>query len=332
MARPTHDPVLTADARSARIADAPIEGAATQTRAAPLERSTASHIAPQLRALVVPIDCVELHPRNPRRGDVAAVAASLARFGQVKPVVVQQSTGYVIAGNHVLRAALSLGWTEIAANVEDLDDAESMALMLANNRTADLGGYDDTLLARSSRSSRQRTTSTRRQISQPRRTCTSSLARPGRSGATSSCAGTRPSPGMSGGCSGTRLSISSGRIRPGGVRSAAERRRRSRSSTTTSGPTGRACSSPRRCVSRRCGPGAPSTWRRRPGPSCISPSSSPSATLGSQRTRPGAGDPPGAHGAREPDPGRSLSAPGARPHARRRMLVGGALDGGGPRG
>ena len=106
-----------------------------------------AHIAPQLQALVVPIDSVELHPRNPRRGDVAAVAASLARFRQVKPIVVQRSTGYVIAGNHVLRAALSLGWTEIAANVEDLDDAEATALMLTDNRTADLGGYDDTLLA-----------------------------------------------------------------------------------------------------------------------------------------------------------------------------------------
>src|SRR5665811_1032409 len=72
MARTTHDPVLTADARSARIADAPIEGAATRTRAALLDRSDAPHIAPQLRALVVPIDSVELHPRNPRRGDVAA--------------------------------------------------------------------------------------------------------------------------------------------------------------------------------------------------------------------------------------------------------------------
>src|SRR5664280_2258119 len=100
-----------------------------------------------LRALAVPIDSVELHPRNPRLGAVAAVAASLARFRQVKPIVVQRSTSYVIAGNHVLRAALSLGWTEIAANVEDLDDAEAIALMLADNRTADLGGYDDTLLA-----------------------------------------------------------------------------------------------------------------------------------------------------------------------------------------
>jgi DNA modification methylase len=135
MARTTHDPALAARASSARIADAPPEG------------SSAPHIAPQLRALVVPIDSVELHPRNPRLGAVAAVAASLARFRQVKPIVVQRSTGYVIAGNHVLRAALSLGWTEIAANVQDLDDADAMALMLADNRTADLGGYDDTLLA-----------------------------------------------------------------------------------------------------------------------------------------------------------------------------------------
>ena len=109
--------------------------------------ATPAHIAPQLRALVVPIDSVELHPRNPRLGDVAAIAASLARFGQLKPIVVQRSTGYVCAGNHLVRAALSLGWTEIAANVEDLDDAEAIAFMLADNRAADLGGYDDTLLA-----------------------------------------------------------------------------------------------------------------------------------------------------------------------------------------
>jgi len=109
--------------------------------------SVSAHIAPQLRALVIPLDCVELHPQNPRLGDVAAVAASLRRFGQQKPIVVQRTTGYVVAGNHVVRAALSLGWTEIAANVEDLDDAEAIAFMLADNRTADLGGYDDTLLA-----------------------------------------------------------------------------------------------------------------------------------------------------------------------------------------
>ena len=122
---------------------------ATLTVPTPVNADDAApaRIAPQLRSLVVPIDSVELHPRNPRQGDVAAVAASLARFGLQKPVVVQRSTGYVVAGNHVLRAALSLGWTQIAASVEDLDDAEAIAFMLADNRTADLGAYDDSLLA-----------------------------------------------------------------------------------------------------------------------------------------------------------------------------------------
>jgi DNA modification methylase len=104
-------------------------------------------IAPALESLLVPIDSIETHPRNPRSGDIAAIAESLRRFGQQKPVVVQESTGWVVAGNHVLLAARSLDWTEIAANVVELDDAMATAFMLADNRTADLGGYNDALLA-----------------------------------------------------------------------------------------------------------------------------------------------------------------------------------------
>jgi site-specific DNA-methyltransferase (adenine-specific) len=104
-------------------------------------------IAPALVSLLVAIASVEPHPRNPRIGDVEAVAASLRRFGQQKPVVVQASTRYVVAGNHLLLAAQSLGWPEIAANVVELDDATAVAYMLADNRTSDLGGYDDILQA-----------------------------------------------------------------------------------------------------------------------------------------------------------------------------------------
>jgi DNA modification methylase len=118
----------------------------------PVASQTASQrivdlIAPPLRSLAIPLSSVELHPRNPRVGDVEAVAASLRRFGQQKPIVVQKSTGYVVAGNHVLRAASLLGWTEVAANVVELDDATATAFMLADNRTSDLGRYDDELLA-----------------------------------------------------------------------------------------------------------------------------------------------------------------------------------------
>ena len=120
---------------------------ATPSQGRRSSRTIGPRIAPALQALAVPIASIELHPRNPRIGDVEAVAASLRRFGQQKPIVVQATTRFVVAGNHLLRAAQTFGWTEIAANVEDLDDATAVAFMLADNRTADLGSYDDALLA-----------------------------------------------------------------------------------------------------------------------------------------------------------------------------------------
>lgn len=114
-----------------------------------------------LRPLLVPIDSVSQHPDNPRQGDAGAVAASLARFGQQKPIVVQKSTGWIVAGNHtqqgvrlvgemerVLEFGPGLDWTHIAVVFSDLDDLEAKAYAIADNRTSDLGTYDDERLAR----------------------------------------------------------------------------------------------------------------------------------------------------------------------------------------
>lgn len=103
-------------------------------------------ITPNLRPLAVPVASLALLPGNPRRGDVDAVAASLARFGQRKPIVVRASDRVIIAGNHTFQAAQRLGWEEIAAVLVDDDDATAQAYALADNRTAELGGYDDELL------------------------------------------------------------------------------------------------------------------------------------------------------------------------------------------
>ncbi len=103
-------------------------------------------ISADLLSLAVPIDSVTLHPRNPREGDVGAIVESLRRFGQLKPIVVQASTRFVVAGNHLLRAARELGWTEVAANVSDLDDRQARAFMVADNRTQELGTYDQDAL------------------------------------------------------------------------------------------------------------------------------------------------------------------------------------------
>lgn len=104
-----------------------------------------NNIAEQLRPLARPIDSLTLLPGNPRRGDIDAVARSYERFGQRKPIVAR-ADGTVIAGNHQLQAAQRLGWDEIAVVVVDDDDLTAKAYALADNRTGDLGAYDEELL------------------------------------------------------------------------------------------------------------------------------------------------------------------------------------------
>jgi DNA modification methylase len=103
-------------------------------------------IIESLKSLAVPIDSLQGLPGNPRRGDVDAVAASLSRFGQRKPIVVRRDDGTIIAGNHTWQAAKKLGWSEIAVAYVGDDDVTAQAYALADNRTAELGDYDDELL------------------------------------------------------------------------------------------------------------------------------------------------------------------------------------------
>lgn len=104
-------------------------------------------VLPDLHKLLIDVSSVTELPGNPRIGDVDAVAASLRRFGQRKPIVVRTADRTVIAGNHTLKAAKQLGWTQIAAVVVDDDEPTAKAFALADNRTGDLGSYDDHLLA-----------------------------------------------------------------------------------------------------------------------------------------------------------------------------------------
>jgi len=100
-------------------------------------------IAPDLQSLAQPIDTLHLLDGNPRRGNVEAVARSYDQFGQRKPFVARRD-GTVIAGNHQLLAARSLGWTELAVVYVDGGDPLASAYALADNRIGDLGTYDET--------------------------------------------------------------------------------------------------------------------------------------------------------------------------------------------
>jgi DNA modification methylase len=104
-------------------------------------------IAADLVPLAFAVDKLRLLPGNPRRGNVDAVKRSLQAFGQRKPIVVRRSDLVVIAGNHTLQAAQALGWAEVAVVWVDDDDTTSKAFALADNRTAELGDYDNEALA-----------------------------------------------------------------------------------------------------------------------------------------------------------------------------------------
>lgn len=105
------------------------------------------NIREEIKMLSHPITEFKTHPRNVRQGDVGAITESLNAHGQYRAIVVQKSTGYVLAGNHTLLAAKSLRWTEIAATFVDCDDDQALRILLVDNRANDLAMYDDHGLA-----------------------------------------------------------------------------------------------------------------------------------------------------------------------------------------
>ena len=95
----------------------------------------------------VPIDMVSPHPENPRVGNVDAIADSILTNGFYGALIVQKSTNHIIAGNHRWKAAVQLGMKTVPTIMVDVDDEAAVRILLADNRTSDLGTYDDSALA-----------------------------------------------------------------------------------------------------------------------------------------------------------------------------------------
>lgn len=91
-------------------------------------------------------ELVEL-PGNPRVGDVEAIADSLERNGQFRPIVVNARDMTILAGNHTTKAARMIGWTKLRVYFVDVDEDTAKRIALADNRTAELGGYEESNLA-----------------------------------------------------------------------------------------------------------------------------------------------------------------------------------------
>lgn len=91
----------------------------------------------------VSVDDLIIHPDNPRVGDIGSIIQSIEKNGWYGVIVAQQSTKYVLAGNHRLMAAQSLGMKTVPVYWVDADEATARRILIADNRMADKATYDD---------------------------------------------------------------------------------------------------------------------------------------------------------------------------------------------
>lgn len=90
---------------------------------------------------------LKVHPDNPRQGNVDDIANSIEVNGFYGVIVAQKSSGYVLAGNHRLKAAKAQNATKIPVAFVDCTDEQAKRIMLADNRLSDLSTYSEEILA-----------------------------------------------------------------------------------------------------------------------------------------------------------------------------------------
>jgi|SRR5579862_1375451 len=104
--------------------------AAAQPSDGPVERGDVQRI---------PVARVRANPFQPRREfdptELAQLSESLRQNGLLQPITVRPAgDGFeLVAGERRLRAAQAIGWTEIPAQVRDLDDRALLVLALVEN-------------------------------------------------------------------------------------------------------------------------------------------------------------------------------------------------------
>jgi ParB-like chromosome segregation protein Spo0J len=94
------------------------------------------------------IERVKPYDKNPRINDpgVDAVAASIKEFGFRQPIVVDEQN-IIIVGHTRYKAALKLGLKMVPVHVAvGLSPAQAKAYRIADNQTASLSQWDDSLL------------------------------------------------------------------------------------------------------------------------------------------------------------------------------------------
>ena len=115
----------------------------------PKEKSTQGGLGGGLQIERRSVHDLSNDPANARKHNdknIDALIASLRRFGQQKPIVIDRNN-IVRAGNGTLEAARRLQWESIDCVVTSLNGSDAVAYAIADNRTAELAEWDEDTLA-----------------------------------------------------------------------------------------------------------------------------------------------------------------------------------------
>ena len=100
---------------------------------------------------VVPIDSPDIrrHPKNPRRGNISAIKDSIKVNGYYPTIFIQDSSGYILKGNHTWQALQELyaagfeKYREVMINVLECTDEQALRIIIADNAASDYGTYSN---------------------------------------------------------------------------------------------------------------------------------------------------------------------------------------------
>jgi ParB family chromosome partitioning protein len=105
-----------------------------------LGSTTSTAEASETSLLEIPIDQIDVNPRQPRKlfdpGSLDELARSLKASGMIQPIVVRRAPGgrwQLIAGERRWRAARQAGLEQVPAVVREATDVESLELALVEN-------------------------------------------------------------------------------------------------------------------------------------------------------------------------------------------------------
>ena len=70
----------------------------------------------------VDVGAISCHPKNARKGNVEKIVESIRANGFYNPLIVQRSTGFILAGNHRYLASLELGMKTVPVVFIECDD------------------------------------------------------------------------------------------------------------------------------------------------------------------------------------------------------------------